>query len=167
MAKTKTTVRFQILQLIDRFVDGATANDIGRTVVSDAKALIASGQSPARGLGRFVKYSDSYRAAIRKHRLPNQQKEVRPVNLWLTGSMLKGYGFRISTKPNTLEIGMVKGSARDKEIAGYHQSGTPKMPARPLVPGQNEEWAVSIMRGIRDRYSKRLAFLIRQSNKKS
>lgn len=166
MARSNTTVKFQILEFLNNFVDDATANAIGKTVVDEAKDMMASGQSPVRGIGRYKVYSDAYKSAIKTaKRGAMREKTIRPVNLHLTGEMLDGYGFRRKSA-NSIEIGMVSGSTERKEIAEYHQKGTRKMPARPLVPGENEEWAVSIMRAIRDAYGKRLRQLIERSNKK-
>ncbi len=157
MAKIKVTTRFQILELIDGFVNNTTANAIGKTVVDEAKQNISEGLSPVRGYGRFERYKD-------RTRYPGKLKPARPVNLELSGDMLKGYDYRITTD-DTIEVGMVGGSAFDKEKAQYHNDGTPNMAQRKLVPGDGEEWSVSIMRSIRDLYGKRLEEIIRQSNK--
>lgn len=163
MAKVKVTVKFQLLEFLDRFVDGATANAIGGTVVDKAKEMISSGQSPVRGIGRYIRYADSYRGMIkRKH---PQGKNITPVNLNLTGKMLDEYTFeRVSDK--VVRVGFVK-ETKSHEIARYHTEGNEKMPSRPLVPSKNEEWAVSIMQAIKDIYGKRLADLIKKSNKRS
>ena len=159
MPKVKVTAKFQILELIDRFIDGTTANSIGNAVVDEARNLIASGISPVRGHGRFERYKD-------RTKYPGNRKSVRPVNLYLSGDMLDtGFGFR-RTERDSIEVGMVKGSSHVKEIAGYHHDGTEKMAQRRFIPGDDEEWSVSIMRRIRDIYGERLAKLIRQSNKK-
>lgn len=65
MAKVKVTSKFKILELVDSFVDGATANAIGQTVADTAKDMIASGQSPVRGYGRFTEYSERYKSWIK------------------------------------------------------------------------------------------------------
>jgi len=153
------------LELIDGFIDNATANDIGRTVVAEAKRMIAEGQSPVRGYGRFERYKD-------RTKYPGKLKDARPVNLYLSGDMLKAFGHRISGK-NAIKVGMVKGSKFQKEKEGYHHDGTKHhdgtdaMAQRRFIPGEGEEFAVSIMRAIRDIYGKRLASLIRKSNKKN
>lgn len=157
MAKVKVTTRFKILELVDRFVDNATANDIGRTLVDAAKDAIASGQSPVRGYGRFDSYKD-------RKKYPGDLKPARPVNLNLRGLMLEGYGFTLMSNGSVL-VGMVKGAQKEKDIASFHQDGTAVMAQRKIVPGPNEEFNVSIMRQLRDVYGKRLAFLIRQANK--
>lgn len=164
MAKVKVTTKFQILDFIDNFVDGTTASAIGRTVTETAKEMIASGQSPVRGYGRFDGYSDSYKKDIKGTLGKRYRKTVRPVNLLLTGEMLDGYDFEI--RGDSVFVGMVKGSEARKEIAGFHNDGTPNMPQRKIVPSDGEEWAVTIMREIRDIYGKRLSEIIRQSGKK-
>ena len=159
MAKTKVTVKFELLEIIDGFMDGSTKAALGNAIVDAAKELIAGGQSPVRGYGRFERYKDA-------KKYPGKLKDQRPVNLYLTGKMIAGYGWR--NKSNTsIEVGMTKGSSKDKEIAGYHNDGTDVMAQRKIVPADDEEWNVSIMNNIRDLYSNRLASLIRQSNKKS
>jgi hypothetical protein len=163
MAKVKVTSRFQILEFLDGFIDNATASALGKTVVKEAKENISEGLSPVRGYGRFERYKD-------RKKYPGNRKAPRPVNLYgADGSphMLDGYDFKIGQKKDTIEIGMVKGSADKKEIAQYHQDGTPNMAQRKLVPGDGEEWSVSIMRKISDLYSQRLAKIIRQGNKKA
>ncbi len=166
MAKVKVTTRFKILELIDKFVDGTTADAIGSAIVKEAKAMIASGQSPVAGFGRFMSYSDSYKNALKGKLGQELGKTVRPVNLYATGEMLEeGYGFE-RVDDTTIRVGMTEGSAKRKQIAAYHNEGTEKMPARPLVPGANEEFAISIMRKIRDLYGERLRKLISDSNKK-
>lgn len=209
MAKIKVTTRFRILDFIDGFVDDTTANAIGQTVVDGAKELIASGQSPVRGYGRFEEYKEAgrrkvalkkiaqdakgLRAQAKKAELPrlaklaslvaarkrndvtssvlgypyNVMKQypgkmVRPVNLYLSGDMLDYYDYVV--RDSSIFVG-VQGNSHAAEIAGYHNDGTDKMAQRKLVPGDGEEWAVSIMRDIRDLYGARLAEIIRQSNK--
>lgn len=159
MAKVKVTTRFQILELLNRFIDGPTANAIGRTVVEEAKEMISQGQSPVRGHGRFERYKD-------RNKYPGDLKPHRPVNLKLTGEMLAGLTFK-RKDANTIEVGYLRASQKRKEIAGYHMSGTDNMAMRRTIPQEGEEWAVSIMRALRDLYGKRLETLIKRSNKSS
>ncbi len=164
MAKVKVTTRFKIIEFIDGFIDGTTEKAIGRAIVDGAKELIESGQSPVRGYGRFEVYSDSYKDQIKGPYGKKLSKTVRPVNLYATGEMLDGYDFRRKDEL-TIEVGMVSGSDERKRIAGYHNDGTEKMPARPIVPEKDEEFAVSIMREIGEVYGTRLRKLIADSNK--
>lgn len=157
MAKVKTTSKFQILDLIDNFVDKATVREIGETIVTEAKENISQGLSPVRGYGRFEKYKNP-------KKYPGELKNQRPVNLELTGEMMDAYDYR-EGKKDVVNVG-VYGSSFAREKARYHQEGTDKMAQRKLIPGDGEEWSVSIMRKLREVYSTRLKFLIRQSNKK-
>lgn len=159
MAKVKITARFQILELIDRFIDGSTANAIGRAIVDEAKTMISEGVSPVRGHGRFERYKD-------RKKYPGKLKSARPVNLNLTGEMLKGYSFRPVLSNQSLLVGMVKGSVGRKDIAEFHNAGTEHMAMRRFIPQDDEEFAVRIMRKIRDLYGERLRKLISQSNNK-
>jgi len=163
MAKIKVTTKFKILELIDRFVDDTTANAIGNTVVTEAKKLISEGQSPVRGIGRFKRYSESYKTAIKGKSKALAGKKVTPVNLNVTGKMLALFGYRI--KNDVIEVGYTEAGEHD-DLPKYHQAGSGNMPSRPTVPQSGEEWTITIMRAIRDAYGARLEKLIRQANKK-
>lgn len=158
MAKVKVTTRFRILEFIDKFMDGTTISAIGNTIVDTAKEMISEGQSPVRGHGRFERYKD-------RTKYPGDLKPARPVNLKLTGEMLSGFSFKYVGN-NTLQIGMIEGSKDRKDVARYHNSGTGKMAMRRFIPQEGEEWAISIMREIREAYGKRLETLVKASNKK-
>lgn len=56
-------------------------------IIKNIKDTIARGNSPVKGNGRFVEYSTSYKSAITKGR--HGSKKLRPVNLTLTGKMMK------------------------------------------------------------------------------
>lgn len=157
MAKVRITSKWDIIPLVNNLVDQTTATTLGDAIVGEAKELIRNGISPVRGHGRFAAYKD-------RKKYPGDLKSARPVNLFLTGDMLRGFGFKLGAK-NTVEVGMVNGSSFAKEKAEAHNAGTRHMAQRRFVPGPKEEWAVSIMRKIRDVYEKRLGFLIRQANK--
>lgn len=159
MAQVKVTTRFKIIDFIDRFMDGTTVSAIGDTIVDTAKEMISEGQSPVRGHGRFARYKD-------RTKYPGDLKPARPVNLNLTGEMLKGFGFKYIGN-DTIQVGMISGSSDRKEVARYHNSGTDNMAMRRFIPQDGEEWAISIMREIRDVYGKRLATLVKASNKKN
>lgn len=159
MAKVKATARFQIIEFLDKFIDGATADSIGKEIIGAAKEAIAEGQSPVRGEGRFERYKD-------RKKYPGDLKEARPVNLNLTGEMLANFSHR--RKDNTtIEVGITGGSPRAKKLAKYHNEGTEFMAKRQFIPQEGQEFTVRIMRVIRELYSNRLALLIKRANKKS
>lgn len=158
MATAKVTVKFKILEILENqlIVDSTTADKVGSTVVAEAKKMISQGLSPVRGEKRFEKYKN-------KEKYPGKKKPATPVNLELTGDMLKGYGYRRG-KNNAVEIGMVSPTGNRDKVARYHNEGTPKMAARPITPQKGQEYAVSIMQAIRDIFDTRLSKMIRQSN---
>ncbi len=159
MPKVKTKAIFEFFDAIEKFVTPGFAEEVGSAVVSEARELIAAGISPVRGEGRFERYKD-------RKKYPGKLKDARPVNLYLSGEMLDdGFGFRQKGE-KSIEVGMVKGSEERKKIASYHMDGTPTMAARPFVPQEGQEWAVSIMRKIADLFQKRLQELLFASNKK-
>lgn len=94
---------------------------------------IAKGRSPVKNGGNFEKYSDSYKKQIRRRRYPG--KSIRPVNLKLSGKMLKSLFVKIRSNAARLvyTIGF------NSEIAEYHNDGTNKMPARRLLPTKKGE----------------------------
>lgn len=157
MSKVKVTAKFQILDLLDQLVNENTNHAIGRTIEEEARKMIAEGQSPVKGYGRFERYKD-------RKKYPGDQKPARPVNLNLTGQMMRLFGYRLKGK--AVEVGFIKRGPHG-DLPEYHQEGTEHMAQRRLTPGEGEEWAVSIMRRIRDLYEKRLEKFIRQTNKKA
>ena len=158
MAKVKTRSKFDIIARLDEIFSPDTVDKLGRLVVRESKDMISKGISPVRGHGRFERYKN-------KDNYPGDLKPARPVNLKLTGDMLSGYSYKRKNK-TTMETGMVNGSQKSKEIAGYHQSGTKNMAQRRMTPGLGEEFAVTIMRKIRDVFSASLARTIKKANKK-
>ena len=158
MAKVKVTAKFDILDNIEKLLDPGTADEVGETIVEGAKEMIADGISPVRGHGRFESYKD-------KDKYPGNQKPPKPVNLNLSGDMLKAFTFE-RTNPQTVKVGIIGASDEIETRAKAHNSGTDDMAMRRFIPQAGEEWAVSIMRKLREVYRKRLDFLIKQSNKK-
>jgi len=58
-------------------------------VIKNMKKAITSGNSPVKGHGRFPNYSSSYSGQIKKGRYKEYGKKLRPINLTLTGQMLR------------------------------------------------------------------------------
>lgn len=85
---------------------------VQETVVEgQIKRLIASGQSPVDGFGRFVQYKD-------REKYPDKKKPASPVNLSLTGSMLKFYTVRRKNQ-STIAFGF-SSSASSAVLARAH-----------------------------------------------
>lgn len=158
MAKVKVTTRFRIHELINRFVDGHTANRIGSAIVKEMKQSISQGISPVRGHTRFERYKD-------RTKYPGKIKPARPVNLNLSGKLVAALGFRQKT-PNSLEVGVTEGTQRERDLARLHNAGTEHMAMRRIIPQDGEEFTVRIMRVVRELFGQRLHQLIKRANEK-
>jgi hypothetical protein len=102
---------------------------------------IKKGKSPVAGKGKFKKYSESYKKAIRK-RLFVFGKRIRPVNIMLSGHLLSTFFVKVNKR--TLSIGF------KDEVAEWINGGTNKMPRRPLLPTEgNEVFNKNIKKDIR------------------
>jgi hypothetical protein len=115
-------------------------------------ATIQSGNTPVQG-GKFKKtYSDSYKKQIRAGRFPG--KRLRPVNLTVTGKMLRS----LKSRRTKSGISMFFSSG----IAKYHDrlgAGKSRV-IRRMLPRGNEEFIFKIRNKVRNIFAKafRLAF---------
>jgi len=123
---------------------------------------ILKGKSPVLGEGRYAKYSTSYRNQIKgkvtfrningvnvpiksgnilkKDKSKFRQKKVTPVNLKLSGKLLKS--FKVKRIVNGFNI------LFSDAIALFHQDGTNKMPKRKMLPQEGESFNRRITRAI-------------------
>lgn len=147
-------------------------NQIGSTTVREMKQFISKGISPIRGKGRFPGYKKSYLQQIRgnlafftrsdgkvvgfKPKRRSQKfsnKKERPVNLTLTGQMLKSLKHSLTGKG--VRIGYSGKEASDKELG--HRKGTNKQRKRPTIPNPpREKFALTIQNKIIALINKRL-----------
>ena len=67
-------------------------------IKKEIQSRIAKGQSPVAGAKAYTKYSDGYKKAITKKLGPTFGKKIRPVNLKLSGRMLKSLSVRATIK---------------------------------------------------------------------
>lgn len=114
----------------------------------EIKKSIARGVSPVEGIGRFKKYSSSYSDAIDSGKYHNKKK--RPVNLKLSGGMLKS----LVTRPKGLDRIIIKFRSK---IADYHDkegAGKSKI-LRRLLPKRNtsEKFSRVIMKKVLQKYT--------------
>jgi hypothetical protein len=98
-------------------------------------ATIQKGLSPVQGRGRYTGYSESYKSQMGRGRYKTKRR--RPVNLTLTGKMLRSIKSRQTNKGETIWF--------SDEKAAYHQLGTKYIPIRRLLPEANEELSRVIM----------------------
>ena len=152
----KLEVTFQVspklakaLKDIKKPIDKETASEVGEVVVAEMKRLIATGQSPIKGAGRFPKYKDP-------DKYPGKQKAKTPVNLKLGGELLDSLQHKPVTDPfgYAAEISYPDGLSEDKEKG--HRKGTNGQPKRPSLPSKSGEDFVQVIKTkvtkvIRDR----------------
>jgi len=131
-------------RLLESLKSVRNLEELGRVAVKEMKLSLERGISPVRGERRFEKYSKSYTEAIQKGWLEHA-KNVRPVNLFLSGRMLGALEFKASY--GKLEVGIW--DPEMVELASYHQEGTDKMPKRKFIPDTSGEYlTVTIDRAL-------------------
>lgn len=157
-SRTKVTVKFDFLKDLKNIVDGATAKQLGETIISESRRFIAVGTSPVLGERRYPAYKN-------EDRYPGDRKPRRPVNLELTGEMLDSLQYQ--TRENGIRYGILSASDEVKTRAKANNEGTQHVPARPFIPDKpGQQFNLSIMTKIKDIVSKRLAAIIKQSSRK-
>ena len=120
-------------------------NNLAKELKKQILIDINGGRSPVKGQGRFKKYSKSYLDAIKKGRYNEYGKSKRPVNLKLTGALLKS--LFIKKVSNDLQIGF------DNELFDIHNNkgaGKSKTIRRMLPTEQGETFNRSITLRIRE-----------------
>lgn len=131
-------------RLIEAVNSVRNLQELGAVAVKEMRLSLERGISPVRGERRFAAYSASYTEAIKKGWLEHEKK-VRPVNLILSGRMLRSIEYK--AQKGLLEVGIW--DAEMVELAGYHQEGTPNMPQRKFIPDtQGEYLTVTIDRAL-------------------
>jgi hypothetical protein len=139
------------IRTIEKKVINQGWKEASKLMEQDIVASSERGASPVEGEKRFVEYSPSYKKAIKKGRYGS--KKIRPVNLHLSGDMLKSIkskktsdGFSISfTKTvkgkNLAEIHSFEGAGKSKTI-------------RKILPSENEEYKKSIKKRAKEHLKK-------------
>jgi len=120
-------------------------NKLEKQIISD----INRGVSPVKG-NRFPKYSVSYKNAIKKGRYPG--KSIAPVNLTLTGKMLKSLKLKLKDNLSVMTISVMFSDKKAK----YHDiegAGKSKV-IRRMLPKSGEEFNARTMKLIRDEIKK-------------
>ena len=101
---------------------------------------IGKGLSPVKGKGAYQKYSDSYKKGIRQGRYSSFSKRIRPINLELTGKMLRSIKARVSG--TTISVWFT-----DKK-AKWHNKGMGRNPERRMIPLENEVFSSKITKEL-------------------
>ena len=108
-----------------KFRKEITSGNVGYELVRTVQDIIRKGISPVDKEGRFQKYSDSYRKAIKKGYL-GSSKRPSPVSMFLTGEMLGSLKFIERGKRLFLQF--------DDKKALWHHEGKGRLPKRRLLP---------------------------------
>lgn len=139
-------------------IDKKCAQKVGKAVVDGIKDLTKKGISPIRGEGRMPRYKNPKKYP--GDRFPGKKKT--PVNLRLTGDMMRSLGHKES-KDGAAYKTVVKYDDPDQEIKEQgHREGANDQPKRPTLAQGNEEIAKTIENEVRDLY---LEALERQAKK--
>ena len=136
-------------------IDRQTARQAGALTIELMKSRIASGNSPIKGKGKFPKYKNP-------SRYPGSRKPKSPVNLHLTGQMLRW----LRTKPEktrfgwTFVVGYFNDLAAKKEDG--HAKGVNKQPKRPTIPNSRQEFVGPITTAYLKIFRERIRKIIRK-----
>jgi len=111
-------------------------------VKKEIVSAIQKGISPVSGKGRFANYSISYQGAIKKGYYSRFAKALRPVNLTLSGQMLKSIKDRVTSKGFTIRFS-------DKKAKYHNEKGAGKSRVvRRMLPVNNEKLSRAILSNI-------------------
>lgn len=120
----------------------------GRIVRTMEKEIIKSierGVSPVKGEGRFDGYSQSYLDSIKAGTHSKYSKRKRPVNLKLSGKLLKSFFIKVTSKG--IKLGF------DNKLADIHNrkgAGKSKAVRRMLPTNSGEEFSRSITTRLKE-----------------
>lgn len=133
-----------ILEAAEKKAQTTFAKQAAEQMKKDVVDTILRGNSPVKNFKRFEPYSDSYKSAIRKGRYRAFGKLLRPVNLKLSGRLLKSIAARQTLKGFTIyftnklaKIHSILGAGKKKVI-------------RKLFPSGNEKWKESVVAGAKE-----------------
>jgi hypothetical protein len=132
-------------------IDKKTADKIGRAVVQRIKDLVKVGLSPVKGFPtRFPRYKNP-------DKYPGDRKNKSPVNLKLTGHMLKNLIFQTAKRGKNyfVSVGYLRDDfAADKESG--HREGVNAQPKRPTIPQGKETFREAILVEIQEIIEERI-----------
>lgn len=171
---TKVTVRLPVIDALKDVLSPKNSQKVGKEIIESSRALIATGQSPVAGYGRFENYSGAKQSIGGKKKAnkgypfnvqkqyPN--KQVRPVNLELTGEMLDA----LEVKPTGTgpRVGIFDSAMSER--ARKHNLGDPDhgIPERHFWPTRaGEKFTATIQRNIKDTYADIVGAILKKNNK--
>lgn len=135
-------------------ISAAVAREVGAAVTEEMLSLIAVGQSPIKGSGRFPAYKNP-------KKYPGKRKPARPVNLSLEGDFLADLSFRPVAGAYGYDTEIFYASELSQKKEQGHRVGVKGQPKRPTLPEKRgEEFAVRIQAIIKEIYKRRIKTLI-------
>lgn len=144
MAKVKIRLKLKdIVPTIERGLQKASFD----AFVLAVRAQIRKGISPVAQIGRFIRYSESYRSAIKKQYgdASKKERQVSPVNMTLSGEMMNSLKTEKSGSGQRLFFEDKKAIFHDAQGAGKSKT------IRRLLPTQNGETFTNVLlRKFRD-----------------
>lgn len=130
--KVKTTLKLK--ESVKKVKDSIRRESFDE-LIEAIKNVIRKGISPVEGAGRFTRYSESYRDAIKKgyEVVSDKQGKVSPVDMTLSGDMLRSLKSKPGDEGRVLEF--------EDEKADYHnnQGAGKAKTIRRLLPTENGE----------------------------
>lgn len=118
-----------------------------------------------RSIKKTTNKSQLYPNSV-KNKFPQKQK--RPVNLELSGEMLKAFKWKGTVKG--IRVGLINASQRIKKIFEAHNEGTntdKQVPRRAIIPTKSgDRFTAGIQRKINNLIQKRIKDLLKAINKK-
>lgn len=106
----------------------------------DIVETIESGNSPVKGNRRFKGYSENYKDDINDGRYSRYGKKIRPVNLKLSGRMLKSIAARLTNNGFVIYFTSKLAKIHSTEGPGGHAEYI-----RKVTPTGSEQWKASVM----------------------
>lgn len=152
----KVTVKFDIEKELEQINSKIVKENVATEVIGLIRDFTAKGISPVKGERKFEAYKDP-------EKYPGDRKNRVPVNLRLTGDMMGALDFWITS--SSFFIGY-KNYDDNYQKAEAHNYGTKHIPRRVFIPYEDgTEFNETIMRRIRDIYSRALADIIKKGNR--
>lgn len=175
MAKVSVKVKLDtaMKNLMSAFViDEKLGGEVGTLVIKGVKESVAVGKSSVKGFGRFAAYATqrdkdpkAYPISVLKE-YPG--KNVRPVNLKLSGEMLDALKFKVDD--GAISIGFADAEGKIKKMFDAHNHGTlvhKNVPMRKFLPtAKGEEFSIALTKAIKDIFIKRISDIIKRMNNK-
>lgn len=162
MAKVKVKIDGLKRRLSAKEVSVSKRRELGEVVDEKVKTAISVGRSPVKGAGRFKPYAAQRPDAIGDYPKGIPNKNVRPVNLNLTGQMLAAITYKIIK--GGISYGLQTSVGKLKEIFRVHNEGLRKdIPQRKMIPIGQETFTKDILKAIEDVYIRAIRDIIKRS----